>query len=707
MILESLPLCSLIIVHYNGISRVKSCLVSLEKLSYSNVEVILIDNGSTDGSLEFIRESFPEVKIFINSENNFAKALNLGISLAKGNYIGFLNNDVVVDSEWLGFLVNKLETSPEIGVVGGKILLKDGRINSAGVQELPDFYWQDLGFGEKDIGQYETEMHVKGLCWAAVLFRRQCLENVGAVDDDFVMYFEDVEYCKRCLIKGWKLLYLPQAIVYHEFGASSRGNKLTEYFCNRNRFLYLAKHEPYFLAKAINTSVFFITKQYHFLLEALFFAIKKLREHHPQDVVDEVLPALREKMTVLYENNTVDRLLSRLDVISKKRKLSIGIYDHGLHFIGGGQKYVATLAETLQHQFDITFIANKPVSLAEMQNWYGLDLSACKIKIIPLSYYEKRGMQTIDSSIVNEESENVFDAISKESQNYDVFINANQLEKVKPFSPISIFFCHFPNAFRGRYFAVDDYTFIITNSRFTTKWLQKRWELEPAFLLYPPVQMQGEKIPKENIILSVAQFEAGGTKKQLQMIEAFRHLQNQYPEIMQNWKLILAGGTLPNNSYLKNVQNQLKQDNSIELKLNCSREELKIIYSKASIFWHLCGLEEINPQRCEHFGMATVEAMQNYCFPVVANAGGHQETIEDKISGFLINNLDELCSYTHQLITNPQLLQNLQTAAFQRSQNFTKTQFQQKLNQFFDIIHQEYTTPQLPNPSQVSQYLNS
>jgi glycosyltransferase involved in cell wall biosynthesis len=316
-------------------------------------------------------------------------------------------------------------------------------------------------------------------------------------------------------------------------------------------------------------------------------------------------------------------------------------------------------------------------------------------------------MQSIDSSIVNEESDNVFEAISKESQNYDVFINANQLEKVKPLSPISIFFCHFPNAFRGRYFAVDDYTFIVTNSRFTTKWLQKRWELEPTFLLYPPVEMQGEKTEKENIILSVAQFEAGGTKKQLEMIEVFRNLKNQYPEIMQNWKLILAGGTLPNNSYLKNVQNQLKQDESIEVKLNCSREELKTLYSKASIFWHLCGLEEINPQRCEHFGMATVEAMQNYCVPVVANAGGHQETIQDKISGFLINNLDELCSYTHQLISNPQVLQNLQTAAFQRSQNFTKTQFKQKVNQFFDIIQQEYTTPQLPNPSQVSQYLNS
>ena len=623
--------------------------------------------------------------------------------MAKGDYIGFLNNDVCVDSQWLNFLVERLESSPEIGAIGGKILLKDGRINSVGVQELPDFYWQDLGFGEKDNGQYEQEMTVKGLCWAAVLFRRECLENVGPVDEDFVMYFEDVEYCKRCLKNSWKLLYLPQAIVYHEFGASSRGNKLTEYFCNRNRFLYLAKHEPYFLGQAINTSVFFITKQYSYLLESLFFAIKKIRENHSEKIVNEVLPALYEKMSVLYESSRINRLLSRLDVIAGKRKLSIGIYDHGLHFIGGGQKYIATFAEVLQHQFDITFIANKPVNLADLQNWYGVNLSACSLKILPLAYYEKRGMQTIDSSLVNDETENPFDVVSKESQNYDIFINANQLEKVKPLSPISIFLCHFPNAFRGRHFAVDDYTFILTNSLFTTKWLQKRWEIDPTFLLYPPVEMEGEKTTKENIILSVAQFEAGGTKKQLEMIEAFRHLKKQYPELMKSWKLVLAGGSLPNNPYLKNVQNQIKQDyNSIEIKLNSSREELKNLYRKASIFWHLCGLEELNPQRCEHFGMATVEAMQNYCVPVVANNGGHQETVINKISGFLINNLDELGQFTYQLISNSEVFKNLQNAAFQRSQNFTKPQFEQKIKCFFDIIQQEYTNPTLPNPSHIN-----
>ncbi|NQE32351.1 glycosyltransferase [Microcoleus asticus] len=707
--MTALPICSLIIVNYNGLRHTKDCLKSLQKLAYpeSQLDLIVIDNCSQDDSVNSLRELFPKVRIFVNSANNFAKALNLGISEAKGQYIGFLNNDATLDSRWLEILVKRLETNKEVGATSGKLLFKDGRINSAGIQQLPNFYWQDVGFGEKDAGQYDTEREVEGLCWAAVLFRRECLEDVGPIDEDFVMYFEDVEFAKRCHKRGWKMLYTPAAIAHHEYRGSSKGSKLTEYFCNRNRFLYLAKHEPLQLVKGIHTSDFFTNKQYDLLFESLFVAIKKLLDYQKPEIIETVIPQLSEKLAVIYSRLKVDRIFSRLQVVRGDRKMSIAIYDHGLHFIGGGQKYVATIASLLQNEFDITFIANKPVAISDLESWYGLNLSECKLKIMPLAFYEKRAMQCIDSSIIVEDMENPFDEIARESKNYDIFINANQLEKVQPLSPISVFFCHFPNTFRNRHFAVDDYTFIIANSQFTVKWLEKRWNLKPTFLLYPPVEMATVKVPKENIILAVGQFEAGGTKKQIELIKAFRSLLADYPEELQGWRLILAGSSIPRNPYLKTVQNLLKQDSrAIELKVNADFDEVKSLYARASIFWHGCGLGEVNPQRFEHFGMATVEAMQNSCAPIVFNGGGQPEIVEHGRSGFLFNTVEELCQHSHQLIVNPDLLAELQAGAQQRSQNFRLARFDKKVKSFFEIIHQEYATIRLPNPADIAQMLD-
>ncbi|MGB6166977.1 MAG: glycosyltransferase family 4 protein, partial [Geitlerinemataceae cyanobacterium] len=365
------------------------------------------------------------------------------------------------------------------------------------------------------------------------------------------------------------------------------------------------------------------------------------------------------------------------------------------------------LASIIQHQFDITFIANKPVSIADLETWYGLNLSHCQIKIIPLPFFEKRRMSCIDSSMVTEEMENPFLAITQESQNYDIFINVNQLEKVKPLSPISIFFCHFPDSWRTKHFAVDYYTFVITNSQFTTQWLKKRWQLESSLLLYPPVILDTPNVPKEKMILSVARFEAGGSKKQVELIQAFLELQETQPEILTGWKLILVGGSPPGNPYLKTVEKLIKKTSAnIELQINISLDELKAIYAKASIFWHACGLGEVNPQRFEHFGMATVEAMQSGCVPVVFNGGGQREIVESEKSGFLFNSIAELCEYTHQLISHPQKLQQMQKAAIDRGQYFGKERFESKVKAFFEIIANEYAGVYLPNPAEIDRQSN-
>jgi O-antigen biosynthesis protein len=151
----------------------------------------------------------------------------------------------------------------------------------------------------------------------------------------------------------------------------------------------------------------------------------------------------------------------------------------------------------------------------------------------------------------------------------------------------------------------------------------------------------------------------------------------------------------------------LKQDSrAIELKVNGSLDEVKSLYAKSSIFWHGCGLGEVNPQRFEHFGMATVEAMQNCCAPIAFCGGGQPEIVEHGRSGFLFNTVEELCRYSHQLIVNPDLLAELQAGAQQRSHNFRLAPFEHKVKSFFEIIHQEYATIRLPNPGEIAQMLD-
>jgi GT2 family glycosyltransferase len=702
------PVCSLIVVNYNGLDHLKSCFTALHNLAYPRrqLDLILVDNGSQDGSIDCVRQTFPAVRTFVNTENNFAKALNLGVAQAKGQYIGFLHNDVTVEAQWLKGLVKLLDEQSNAGGAAGKILFKNGRVNSVGHRQVPNFYFEDIGFDEEDRGQYGTTSEVAWLSWVAVLFRRECLQDVGPVDEDFVMYLEDVDFAARCRARGWKLLYTPLAMAYHELQGSSRGTNIPYYFCNRNRFLYLAKHMPSALPQSIITSHFFMNNQHNLIFDCLPMTIKKLILHNDVHTVQKVLPKVCETLISIYGPESVDRLLARMQVILGYRKMSLGIYDHALHLIGGGQKYVCTMASILQDQFDTIYIANKDVDRTDLESWYCLDLSKCHLKIMKLPFYEERNVDAIDPALATQEVLNPFEPISQESGRYDVFIVANTNEKVKPLAPICIFICCFPERYRGAYFTVDDYTFIISISTYTNAWMKKRWDLTPFRVLYPPVDMGVPRAKKEKLILSEARFEIGGSKKQKELIRAFDMLLKRNPHLLDEWRLLLVGGSLPNNSYLQEVRAlAATYAGRIEVRVNVPATELQALYAKTAIFWHACGLNETDPHLIEHFGMTTVEAMQNYCVPVVINGGGQREIVEKGKSGFLFNTLDELCQYTLQLITDPDLLRKLQEGAYEQSQRFTRARFQEKVKQFFDIIQREYSTIHLPDPQRVAENL--
>lgn len=383
-------------------------------------------------------------------------------------------------------------------------------------------------------------------------------------------------------------------------------------------------------------------------------------------------------------------LVSFLEVALRLRKPRVGIYDHAFHYIGGAQKYGSTIAQTLQDDFEVTLLANKPVALADLQAWYGLDLSRCRLKIVPLPFFEEKGRhpQIVDAGEVDTcKDENPFHPVSRESGSFDVFINNGMLEMVYPLANTSLFICHFPERRISRYFYVRRYTEVVCNSLYTASWIEKRWNLTPHKHIYPPVDMEPSAFPlkKENIILSVSRFDEGGNKQQLEMVRVFQALLKSRPQEMAGWKLVQVGGSPPGNPYLERIQTYLRQSPAAEisLKVNVPASELKFEYERAKIFWHFCGLGQTDPAKVEHFGMTVAEAMQNGCVPVVFRGGGQTEIVEDGLSGFLFSSEQELTEKTLGLLQNPGRLEEMSGLAHQRGRAFRREVFTDAVRSHF------------------------
>ncbi|MCZ7392297.1 MAG: glycosyltransferase family 2 protein [Candidatus Methanoperedens sp.] len=231
-------LVSVIIVNYNGRAFLEKCLSSLLAQSYHDVEIILVDNASSDDSIEYLRKEFPSVKIIANKENaGFAKGINIGIKAANGELIATLNNDTAVSAQWLEELVKALTSRENIGMCASKMLFMKNPefINSTGICISRSGACWDRGMFERDVGQYESVEEVFGPCAGAAIYRKAMLEEIGLFDEDFYAYMEDADLAFRGRLAGWKCLYVPHAVVYHIHGGTGGyASNYTIYYGNRN-----------------------------------------------------------------------------------------------------------------------------------------------------------------------------------------------------------------------------------------------------------------------------------------------------------------------------------------------------------------------------------------------------------------------------------------------------------------------------------------
>ncbi|MCD6519729.1 MAG: glycosyltransferase family 2 protein [Anaerolineae bacterium] len=260
---------SVIIPNWNGLALLRPCLRSLEEQTYAHFEVIVVDNGSTDGSAEMVQKEFPWVRLLVMAENRgYAGGCNAGIRLAEGDLLVMLNNDTEVDPHWLEALVDALERHPEAGSAASRIMIYDrpGILHSAGDlyrrNGLPD----SRGVWQPYAPPYDREEYVFGGCGGAVAYRREMLEEIGLFEERFFLYCEDVDLNWRAQLAGWKCIYVPHAVVRHHLSATG-GGALASYYVGRNTWWVLVRDYPTPLLRRYWRQI--LAAQWHITKEAL------------------------------------------------------------------------------------------------------------------------------------------------------------------------------------------------------------------------------------------------------------------------------------------------------------------------------------------------------------------------------------------------------------------------------------------------------
>jgi N-acetylglucosaminyl-diphospho-decaprenol L-rhamnosyltransferase len=226
---------SIVIVNWNVRDLLRRCLHSITRYPVSSFEVIVVDNASADGSVDMVRVEFPAVRLVVNSENRgFPGAINQGISLARGRYVLLLNPDTELVRNALGTMVAFADEHPYVGVVGPQLLNADGSVQSSR-RRFPtlataffESTWLQPYALRRLLERYyvgdQPDDRVQDVDWlmgAALMARREAIEQVGPMDERFFMYSEELDWCRRFREAGWRVVYLPTAQVHHHEGKSS------------------------------------------------------------------------------------------------------------------------------------------------------------------------------------------------------------------------------------------------------------------------------------------------------------------------------------------------------------------------------------------------------------------------------------------------------------------------------------------------------
>jgi len=360
--------------------------------------------------------------------------------------------------------------------------------------------------------------------------------------------------------------------------------------------------------------------------------------------------------------------------------MKVGLYTPYLDTLGGGERYILTIASHLSeqgHQVDVFW--DETGLKKRLTERLGIKLD--KVNFVENIFSSNKNLS---QKWQKTREYNVIFFLSDGSVPF-LFGKRNFLLFLVPFTKVN-----------GRSLLnrakLKRFHQVVTISKFNKKFIDQEYGVKSQ-VIYPPAMVEVFKPgEKENVIISVGRFvkpikhQKGlirplHSKKQEILIEVFKKMCDQG---LKNWRLILAGGAVKEDKNYVERLKKLAKSYPIELKTNIEFADLKKYYGKAKIYWHATGFgedEQKHPERMEHFGITTVEAMSAGCVPIVINKGGQPEIVTDKVDGFLWKTKTDLVKATLQLIKSPKLWQKLSSQAIKDSRQFSEKVFNQKINE--------------------------
>ena len=285
---------SVVIPNFNGIAFLDSVLASLEGQTLSNFEVILVDNGSTDGSCSFVTANYPWVHLIELSENfGFCGAVNAGIRAAKAPYVLLLNNDTEVKEDFVEEMLAVIRRHKNAFSCGARMVQYHDRDR---LDDVGNYYcalgWSFARGRGKDIHAYETEDKIFSACAGAAIYRKKIIEKIGYFDEEHFAYLEDTDIGYRARIYGYENWYAPKAIVYH-VGSGTSGSRYNQFktrYSSRNNIYLIYKNMP--LLQIILNLPFLAVG---FLIKFLFFAVKGMGKEYAAGIKNGFSISMKNK----------------------------------------------------------------------------------------------------------------------------------------------------------------------------------------------------------------------------------------------------------------------------------------------------------------------------------------------------------------------------------------------------------------------------
>lgn len=692
---EHQPLISVLVVSYNSREELIKLFTSLQRQSYKNFEVILVENGQQDNST-LLYEFFKDGK-YIDTDNiGFAGANNLAFEHSRGSYVFLANPDIVLADDVLFYLIDQFRTDALVGAAVPKIYFshrfidveikadrnfsiniepmigslnykkyfirhgyvdgfvinssdkcivlslpldessihipvtsmnneyswsvtvksagfknKDemksltsndgfalhlsnskfsGRwvINNAG-SELKNQMPSDRGFGSYDyLNQYSSPEYVGAFCGAAVLLDPKVLFRRKIFVDQFFAYYEDSELSTFITNLGYKIKYLPAAIVLHDHSQStSEGSVTWSTLVNRGRSIY----QYLCLNEQLQTPVY--PKKFNFQLST------KLK-------------------SLDYELLQIEK-----DDLSKKPKKIVGIYNSYWNTFGGGERHALSLASWLSKHFDVVLISENDFDAESLLKYFDFSFS-----------YRKLISPTINS---------VFTSM------FDIFVNSTYSSNLISHAKKSLYIVSFPHKFASKDF-LSSY-FFLHNSEYTFDWSKKYWGDHISEVLYPTLFLEKPStqiINKKKLFITIGRFTPlGHSKRHDFIINAFKNAVHKTKNA--DFKLFVCGSYNKEDPYQESYYSDLcklcDNDEQIYLMPNISFDELQHLLSESCAYLHAAGVEVnamLHPEKLEHFGITVVEAALKKSYPIVYSKGGPAASVKAMNFGTTFSSSKEL-----------------------------------------------------------------